>query len=251
MPGGNGTVPKVNIIPEEQPPLIEEPPIAGPPWFQDVNPADWFYNSVRYVFENGLMNGTSESPMLFSPNALLTRAMIVTILYRQAGSPSVAGLTNPFSDVPDGQWFTNAVIWAAENGIVQGIGGGLYDPNTNITREQLATILYRYAQFLDKTPDGSLVGTLSFADANLISDYAKDAALFCVNNGIITGKPGDLFDPKGQATRAEAATMLNRFIETLLTSASVAESGSVIDDITEADGDEGSDEGEATEPVKE
>jgi hypothetical protein len=173
--------------------------------------------------------------------------MIVTILYRQAGSPSIGGLANPFSDVPAGQWFTDAVIWAAENNIVEGIGGGLYDPNTNITREQLAAILYRYAQFLDKVPADSLEGGLSFTDAALISDYAKDAALFCSNNGIITGKPGNLFDPKGQATRAEAATMLNRFIESLLPSTSLSEIEALLSDLIKEDEDEEEEEEGADE----
>ena len=211
IPGGGSTAPSTTTdITGSSTPLSDQ--LA---WFQDVNAGDWFYNNVSYVYQNNLMNGTSASPMLFSPNAPLTRGMIVTILYRQAGSPSVSGLANPFSDVPGGQWYTDAVIWAAENDIVLGIGDGLYAPEVDVTMEQLSAILYRYAQFLGEAPAGSLDGALAFADAASIADYAKDAALFCSNNGIITGKPGNLFDPQGNATRAEAAAMLNRFIESV------------------------------------
>ena len=185
---------------------------GGESWFLDANTDDWFYNNVRYVYQNKLMNGTSDSPMLFSPNNPLTRGMVVTILYRHADSPDALG-SNLFSDVPDGQWYTDAVTWAAANQIVFGIDSDLYAPNANVTREQLTAILYRYARFLEKISAGSLDGILAFADTNAISDYAKDAVLYCYVNGIVTGKPGNLFDPKGSATRAEAAAMFNRFIE--------------------------------------
>ena len=232
--------------------MIAEPetPLAVDTWFQDVSVGDWFYDNVSYVYQNNLMNGTSSSPMIFSPNNPLTRGMIVTILYRHAGSPSVFDLTNPFSDVPGGEWYTNAVIWAADAEIVLGVGGGLFAPNTNVTREQLATILYRYAQFLNKVTEGSLDGALAFADAGSISDYAKDAALYCFINGVITGKPGNLFDPQGLATRAEAATMLNRFIESLATGDMQAQDITPADDAEQPEADAEAPEGE-TESIEE
>ena len=245
--GGTGTIPGQGATGPSEPgdtTTGSQPP--GESWFQDVNLGDWFYDNVRYVYQNGLMNGTSTSPMLFDPNGTLTRGMIVTILYRQAGSPSVSGLENPFSDVPGGQWYTDGVIWAADKGVVEGFGDGLYGPERNVTREQLAAILFRYAQFLGKVPGNSLEGALSFADAASIADYAKDAALFCSNNGIITGKPGNLFDPQGNATRAEAAAMLNRFIESILmTGADETVDATLSEDEDEGvSGDEG-DEGDA------
>ena len=112
--------------------------------FADVSGSDWFYNDVRYVYEKGIMDGTGADR--FSPNAPLTRAMIVTILYRMAGSPSVSG-SSDFTDVAAGKWFAKAVAWAAANGIVNGYGSGLFGPNDPVTREQLAAILYRYAVY--------------------------------------------------------------------------------------------------------
>jgi len=183
--------------------------------FEDVKGTDWFIDDVIYVYDNGLMLGTSTTPMLFSPNATTTRGMIVTVLYRLAGSPDVSGLANPFSDVAAGQWYTDAVKWAADNGIVSGYGGGKYGPEDNITREQLAAILYRYLVQTGKGPQGAWLTQLGFADAGKISDYAIEAVTFLNMKGIINGKPGNLFDPKGQATRAEAAAMLHRFMEAI------------------------------------
>ena len=247
-PGGSGSIPGVGSTPPSTTTDITgsggTPLSDQPSWFQDVNAGDWFYDNVWYVYQNNLMNGTSSSPMLFSPNAPLTRGMIVTILYRHAGSPSVSGLTNPFGDVPGGQWYTDAVIWAASNDIVLGIGDGLYAPDVNVTREQLAAIFYRYAQFPEGST-GSLDGALAFTDAASIADYARDAVLFCGNNGIITGKPGNLFDPQGNATRAEAAAMLNRVAESVA-SLSVVPPVDVAPQEND-DGDESDDTGDMVE----
>jgi len=169
-------------------------------------------DSVKYVYQKGLMTGTSVTPMLFSPNIATTRGMIVTILYRLEGSPDVSGLMNPFDDVEGGTWYTDAVIWAYHNDIVSGYGDGKYGPNDNITREQLAAILNRYARFIDFTLPVEQEYT-GFSDDAAISDYAMDSVKRFFEAGIINGKPGNIFDPKGNATRAEVATMLMRFLE--------------------------------------
>ena len=138
--------------------------------------------------------------------------MIVTILYRLENEPEITA-ENPFSDVEDGKWYTDAVIWAAENKIVDGYGNGKFGPNDPITREQLAAILYRYAQF--KGVDVSVgedTNILSFGDATEVSGWANAAMRWAVGSGIINGKDGRLV-PKGDASRAEAATMLQRFCE--------------------------------------
>jgi hypothetical protein len=139
--------------------------------------------------------------------------MIVTILYRHAGSPDVSGLTNPFDDVADGTWYTDAMKWVAANKIVFGMGNGKLGPNDNITRQDLAVILTRYADFAGlKLP--VIRDYPGFKDDANIANYAKDAIERFFKAGIISGKPGNLFDPKGQATRAEAAAMVHRFVET-------------------------------------
>ena len=117
-----------------------------------------------------------------------------------------------FEDVPSGQWYSEAVAWAAQNGIVSGMGDGLFAPNSDITREQMATILYRYEQFSGKIPP-DIVADREFSDWDDISDYAKNPVNVLTAQGIINGKPGNLFDPKGTATRAEVAAMLHRFLE--------------------------------------
>ena len=178
--------------------------------FSDVNAGDWFDAAVQWVYDNGLMNGTSATE--FSPNANLTRGMVVTVLYRVANSPGVDGLANPFGDVASGQWYADAVIWAAANGIVTGVTVTAFEPETDVTREQMATIFYRYAVFTGSEPVNGSAADLGFADAGQIATWAVDGAVFCSANGIITGKPGALFDPQGNATRAEFATMLMRYL---------------------------------------
>ena len=178
--------------------------------FVDITEDDWFYNDVEYVYTNGLMFGVGD--MKFDPNANLSRAMLVTVLYRLESSPAVSG-TSPFNDVPTGQWYTDAIIWAAANGIVNGYGNGDFGPNDNITREQLATILYRYQQFSGKIP-ADIVMDKKYSDWDDISGYAKNAVNVLTIQGIILGKPSGMFDPQGSATRAEGAAMLHRFLET-------------------------------------
>ncbi|MCL2337370.1 MAG: S-layer homology domain-containing protein [Firmicutes bacterium] len=182
--------------------------------FTDVQPNDWFYYDVAYVNGNGLMAGTSANK--FSPRMNLTRAMIVTILYREAGSPEVSGLTNHFSDVAGGTWYTDAITWAAKNGVVSGYGNGKFGPAEKVTREQLAVIIFNYAQFVNKGPVGQWAIRVDFKDIAAISDWAFEGVMFCRLQNIITGLPDGAFDPKGEATRAEAAAMLRRFIDNVI-----------------------------------
>ena len=156
------------------------------------------------------MNGVGNDR--FAPGSNVTRAMLVTVLWRMEDAPS--GYENTFSDVPDGKWYTDAVAWAAANEIVNGVGDGRFAPNSNITREQMAIILLRYSE--KKGFDTSKRGDVSaFPDANQISSYAKDALSWAVGEGIINGSGGKLL-PRGNATRAQIAAILMRFIENIV-----------------------------------
>ena len=177
--------------------------------FADVSSSDWFYNDVRYVYEKGIMDGTGADR--FSPNAPLTRAMIVTILYRMAGSPSVSG-SSDFTDVAAGKWFAKAVAWAAANGIVNGYGSGLFGPNDPVTREQLAAILYRYAVYGGMTAVTLEENLGSFADTAQLSAYAIQAMNWAVGQGLINGSGSNLV-PKAQATRAQVAAIIHRYLD--------------------------------------
>ena len=178
--------------------------------FTDVKESDWFHEYVDYVVSKGLMNGVSADK--FGPGMTTTRAMIVTILYRLEGQPAVTG-ANPFDDVKDGQWYTNAVIWANQNGIVKGYGDGVFGPTDEITREQFASILYRYVQMKGGGFTGAWYFPLDFADAADVSDWADEAMHWCVMNGIFEGDENGKLRPQGEATRAEVAAILMRFIE--------------------------------------
>ena len=174
--------------------------------FYDVASDDWFYEDVAYVYENGLMNGMGEGQ--FGPQGTTTRGMIVTILYRQAGSPAASG--NPFTDVDPGQYYAEPIAWAASHGIVNGISATTFAPDDPITREQMATILYRYAQYQGE--DVSDQGNLSaFADADTISAYAKQAMAWANGAGLINGVEGNRLNSTGQAVRCQAAAILHRF----------------------------------------
>ena len=174
--------------------------------FADVQNNAWYSAAVAYVYNNGIMNGTEKG---FEPNATTTRAMLVTMLYRLENEPA-AGATK-FSDVSAGQWFSNAIAWASANGVVNGYENGKFGPNDMITREQLAAVLYRFAQF--KGYDVSVKGSLSnFSDSGSVSDWAQEAMQWAVGAGIINGDNGAL-KPAGNATRAEVAMMLMRFCE--------------------------------------
>ena len=175
--------------------------------FVDVPAGAWYGEAVQYVYENGLMSGTGDGR--FSPEVTTSRAMIVTILYRQAGSPAVTGGA-AFTDVAAGTWYTDAVAWASANGIVSGYGEGKFGPNDPITREQMAAILCRYAGYrgMDVTKRADLS---AFADAGQVSDYALETMRWAVAEGLITGTSETTLSPAGSATRAQAALILMRF----------------------------------------
>ncbi len=178
--------------------------------FRDVFESDWFYEDVLFAHSEGLLKGTAKRT--FSPYASTTRAMIATVLWRMDGSPK-ADADSRFTDVADGQWYSAAVAWANQNGIVRGFGDGTFAPNAPVTREQFAAMLYRYAQYSGERLQIETDLT-DFKDAGTVSSWARDAMRWAVSNGIITGKPGKLLDPQGTATRAEIAAMLRRFLKT-------------------------------------
>ena len=179
--------------------------------FTDVSTSDWFYSDVMFVYENGLFSGTDSRS--FSPNASMTRAMLVTVLYRLEGEPAGTG-SSSFSDVRSGSYYEKAVAWAAANGIVTGTGSTSFSPDAKVTREQLAAILYRYAQYkkLDTDAGAKLD---SFSDAGNVSGYASEALSWAVSEGLINGASGRLM-PKGDATRAQVAAILHRFVKNVM-----------------------------------
>ena len=188
---------------------VDENPNTGANPFTDVSEKDWFYGDVMFVYENGLMLGTSKT--LFSPHRTATRGMMATILWRMEGSPVPKG-KNSFTDVEAGKWYADAITWTAENSIFAGYGKDKFGPDDPITREQLAAIFYRYTDY--KGYDLTVKGNLDkFKDADKITDYAKTAMQWAVGSGLVKGKSGNLLDPQGTATRAEIAAMLHRFIE--------------------------------------
>jgi len=225
----------------------EEPAPAHNP-FADIGEGDWFYDDVMYAYAHRLMVGTSADPMLFSPNATLTRAMVVTVLHRlhnakigmgedegngaeanptETGVSENAGLSGKptdesnfplstfnfplFSDVASGTWYAEAVGWAAANGIVLGYGDGRFGPGDRISRQDMAAIMHRYGQQFCGMP-AVATAERDFGDRGEISEYARGAVDVLVEHGIIYGKPGNVFDPRGNATRAEFAAILHRFI---------------------------------------
>lgn len=179
--------------------------------FTDVSTSDWFYDDVAFVYENGLFSGTDSRS--FSPNASMTRAMLVTVLYRLEGEPTVTGRSS-FTDVRSGAYYEKAVIWAAANGIVTGTDSTSFSPDAKVTREQLAAILYRYAQYRKLDTDAS-AKLNSFTDAGSVSAYASEALGWAVSEGLINGASGKLM-PKGDATRAQVAAILHRFVKNVL-----------------------------------
>ena len=180
-----------------------------PTWpFEDVTEGDdWFYDAVAYVYENGIMAGTDETT--FEPYMELDRAMAAQLFYNLEGKPTVTG-DSTFSDVTSGHWAVDAITWAAQNDIVAGIGGGLYDPDSNVTREQFAVMLYKYARFkgYDLTATGDLT---QFPDAGSISSWAETALSWANGNGLINGHENGTIDPKGSTIRAQAASIMANF----------------------------------------
>lgn len=204
MPAGDVTVTGTFALEEEE----EEP---WPPFpFTDVPETMWYYDSVYYVYAHGLMNGTAAT--LFSPGNPTTRGMLVTILYRMEGSPQGAGW-GPFTDVTPGAYYAQPIAWAAWNGIVNGITSTTFAPDRNVTREQMAAILYRYTAW--KEWDVSQQGNLfQFTDWQKVQAYARTPLAWAVASGLIQGKENQRLDPGGPATRAEVATILQRFHST-------------------------------------
>ena len=201
------TVPTEPTDPTEpsEPTKPTEPVKPETPVFNDIQAGSWYEASVAYMVDSGLMNGVGKGK--FNPTGNVTRAMLVTILYRAAGSPSVAGMNNPFKDVPQ-SWYTDAVIWAANKGVVNGVKPDRFNPDGNITREQIATILYRY----EGSPDTA--ETLPpFADSGDISSYALKPMNWAIDNGLINGTGGGKLSPRNTATRAQIATILARYLQ--------------------------------------
>ncbi len=179
--------------------------------FDDAGRGDWFYDSVVYVYENGLMDGVSDT--LFDPDGTVTRAQLVTMLWRLDGEPSV-NYALPFTDVSGGEWYAEAVRWAAGEGIVNGVSETEFAPNAAVTREQLAAILHRYAQHKDYDVSiGESTNILSYSDFTSISEYAISAMQWVCGEGIITGVTESTLEPRGTATRAQSAAILMRFLE--------------------------------------
>ena len=180
--------------------------------FVDVPEAEWFYDDVYFAVSNGLFNGIDE--FTFAPGTSMTRAMLVTVLYRLEGQPAVTG-GSAFADAAAGQWYTDAVIWATRNGIVNGYDNGKFGTDDNVTREQMATILYRYAQNCgyDTTARADLNG---YTDAAKISSYAQEAMSWANAMGLINGRTAASLAPTGTATRAEVAAIFHRFVENIV-----------------------------------
>ena len=179
-------------------------PMSG---YTDLNMGEWYHDGIHYCLDEGLMDGVDAG--MFAPNATTSRAMIVTILWRLQGSPEVEA-TETFTDVSPDAWYAKAIAWAVAEGVADGYGEGLFGPNDAITREQLAAMLWRYAG----SPEAG--GDLSaFADGDDTSDWAQQAMSWAVAQGLITGVDSDRLDPKGQATRAQTATILMRFAQSM------------------------------------
>ena len=178
-------------------------------------PGNWAHAGIDFALSNGLFNGTSATT--FAPRGDMTRAMLVTVLWRLDGTPAPAG-ENGFSDVPAGKWYTKAVTWAAENGVVNGVGSGRFDPEGRVTREQIAAILFRYAQ--KKGCDTAARAELAvFPDGGDVSRYAREALSWANAAGLVNGTntpQGVRLDPKGNATRAQVATILMRYVRNVV-----------------------------------
>ncbi len=178
--------------------------------FTDVDSDDWYADAVSYVFEKGIMNGVDADK--FQPEATLTRGMFATILHRVEETPAVEGEAS-FEDILDGEWYADAVKWANANGIVKGISETEFAPNNNITREQIATIIYRYCQFKGIDVTTGEVILANYDDFGAVSDYAVEAIKYAVGSGLMKGRTDRTLNPRENVTRAEAATLIMRFVE--------------------------------------
>lgn len=205
--------PDVTEPEEEEPVVTPEPevkPEAEKVAFDDVKATDWYYDYVNYVCENKMMNGVSATE--FAPNVNLTRAMFVTVLYRMEGEPATESAA--FTDVAAGTWYEKSVAWASANGIVNGISATEFGPDANITREQMAAIIYRYAKYKNADVSvGENTNILSYEDFESISDYAIEPLQYVCGSGIINGTTATTLAPKENATRAQAAAIFMRTAE--------------------------------------
>lgn len=203
--------------------------------FNDVQSSDWFHEPVQYVYDEGLMAGTGDR--IFSPQQTTTRGMIVTILHRMAGSPNAAA--QDFTDVDADAWYAEAINWSIESGVGAGYGGGLFGPDDAITREQMASFLYRYAEL--KGYDVSAVGDLDdFADASEVSNWAEDVMSWAVGADLFAGRDNNNLAPQGLTTRAEAATILMRYCENIVGTSAEDPSDDPSDDPVEEPEDDAS-----------
>ena len=180
--------------------------------FKDIAETDWFYDAVKYVYENKLFSGVADDE--FAPNDSLTRAMLVTVLWRAENMPE-SDFEVSFNDIETDGYYAEALRWAASKGIVEGISETEFAPNDNITREQIAAIMFRYAKLKGNVPEGEWAVSLEYNDAGDISDWAVEAVMFCKLKGIMLGDDANAFNPKNNATRAETAAIAQRFLESL------------------------------------
>lgn len=178
--------------------------------FADVHPEDWFYDAARYVYEHGIFAGVSKTE--FAPGMPLTRGMFVTVLFRLGGTPPASKETS-FTDVSADAFYHDAVLWATENGIVSGYSSEIFAPDDYITREQIASILLRYAEYKGTAPVGAWAIRLDYTDLLEVSDFAGGAVMYCTMKGLMQGKDGNRFAPKDNATRAESAVIMQKLAE--------------------------------------
>lgn len=176
--------------------------------FTDVTQDQWFYSAVAFVYEKGYFSGTGATT--FAPNDSMNRAMVATVLHRVAGGESVAA-SELFTDVPAGQWYSQGIAWASAKGVVNGMGDGRYEPDAPVTREQLVTMLYRFEKDYRKVAVPGTGSLNNFIDGAKVSSWAQDAMRWAVGEGLIQGRNTGHLDPAGTASRAEVATILQRF----------------------------------------
>lgn len=199
----------VQPAPAQPTPTTPTPQTSAPTvQFEDVEEGDWFEEAVGFVVRRGLFQGMSDTK--FSPQINMTRSMLVTVLWRLEGEPAPRG-SSGFADVENGAWYTDAVAWANENHIVEGYGDGYFGTQDDITREQMAAILYRYSTAKGYLVSGNAAGLSAYADADRVSGWAADAMAWANAAGLITGRTEDTLVPDGFATRAEVATILMRY----------------------------------------
>lgn len=206
--GGSYTYPSNEDMKEKPPVTVEQPKVEEEKIFDDVEKTNWYYEAVKYVYENKLMTGTDKG---FEPEKEVTRAMLVTVLYRLENSSDIFE-DSSFEDVEKGAWYADAVCWAKKNGIVNGITDTIFAPESNVNREQIAVIMHRYAEYKNKTLE-TIEKLEDFEDSDDISDWAYDSICWAKKNGIINGTSESTISPKDTATRAQIAQVLCNFLK--------------------------------------